>query len=97
MTEEEREYSIAEAKSRLPALVHAVEAGGTVHISRRGRSAAVLISQAEYTRLRLARGRTPLGAAVRAWRARADRTAQPESLAPEGLRDRDPGREVDLG
>ncbi len=97
MTKTNREYSVAEAKSRLPALIHEVETGGAIHIARRGQSAAVLISADEYQRLRQASRRTPLGEAVRAWRARSSAPSQPEEVEPERLRDRDPGRPVDLG
>lgn len=36
--------SIAHAKNNLPQLIHDVEAGLTVHVTRHGRAAAVLIS-----------------------------------------------------
>lgn len=43
--------SIAQAKDQLSQLVHEAEDGGSVHITRRGRPVAVLVSAAEYTRL----------------------------------------------
>jgi len=48
----ERTFSIAEAKDRLPRLVHAAEAGVPVALTRRGKPVAVLISMAEYDRLK---------------------------------------------
>lgn len=97
MAEKDRDYSVAEAKSRLPALIHEVEAGEAVHISRRGRAAAVLISAAEYARLRSTAERTPLGAAVRAWRGRTAARVEPGEMTPETVRDHGAGRDVDLG
>ena len=47
-----RQYSIAEARSRLPAIVDQAEAGTEVELTRRGRPVAVLISHRELDRLR---------------------------------------------
>jgi antitoxin Phd len=44
-------YSIAEARNRLPRLVHDVEKGATVTLTRRGKAVAVLISCAELQRI----------------------------------------------
>ena len=65
----EKEYSIAEARDQLAALVHAAERGRTVRIARRGKPAVVLISESEFRRSRpnAARG---VGEAILAWRAR---------------------------
>ncbi len=65
----EREYSVAEARDKLPALVHEAERGRPVRITRRGRRAAVLISEAEYRRSHGGAGRG-LAAAIQAWRER---------------------------
>ncbi len=65
----EREYSVAEARDKLPALVHEAERGRPVRITRRGRRAAVLISEAEYRRSHGSAGRG-LAVAIQAWRAR---------------------------
>ena len=45
------ETSITEAKNRLTRLIYQAERGETVHITRRGRPVAVLLSEAEYGRL----------------------------------------------
>ena len=45
------EYSIAEAKNKFSSLVHEAETGRAVPITRRGKSVARLISEAEYQRL----------------------------------------------
>ena len=66
--------SIAEAKSQLPRMVHAAEAGEAVHITRHGKPVAVLLSEAEYARLRAGRDAAKSSwDAVREWReARTD-------------------------
>jgi len=46
------ETSIAEAKTQLTRLIHQAEQGETVHITRRGKPVAVLLSEGEYARLR---------------------------------------------
>lgn len=63
----EREYSIAEARDKLPALVHEAERGRSVRITRRGKRAAVLISEAQYRRSQGTAERS-LAAAIEAWR-----------------------------
>jgi prevent-host-death family protein len=47
-----KSFSIAEAKDRLPRLVHDAEAGVPVSLTRRGKPVAVLISKTEYDRLK---------------------------------------------
>ena len=44
--------SIADAKNTLPRLVHEVEAGSSITLTRRGKPVAVLISCAELDQLR---------------------------------------------
>ncbi len=46
------ETSIAKAKTQLTRLIHQVERGEAVHITRRGKPVAVLLSEDEYARLR---------------------------------------------
>ena len=45
------EISIAEAKNQLTRLIRAAENGKPVHITRRGKPVAVLLSEDEYARL----------------------------------------------
>lgn len=47
-----KDYSIAEARQDLPAIVHEVERNGIARITRRGRAVAYLVSAAELDRLR---------------------------------------------
>jgi prevent-host-death family protein len=48
------ETSIADAKTQLTRLIHQAERGEAVHITRRGKPVAVLLSEAEYSRLQRA-------------------------------------------
>ena len=49
------EMSIANAKNHLTRLIHEVERGEPVHITRRGKPVAVLLSEDEYARFRQGR------------------------------------------
>ena len=51
----EKDYSIAQARHDLPAIVHEVERNGRARITRRGRPVAVVLSIAEFERLLSAR------------------------------------------
>lgn len=90
-----RQASIAQAKNQLPALVHAVEAGQPVELTRRGRPVAVLVSLADYARISPARP-TPWAAIAR-FRAAADLSLLEDVDAIfAGVRDSSPGRDVEL-
>ncbi|MGH8729354.1 MAG: type II toxin-antitoxin system Phd/YefM family antitoxin [Burkholderiales bacterium] len=47
----EQQYSIAQARDQLPGIVHEVEKGKTVTLTRRGKPVARLVSVREYDRL----------------------------------------------
>jgi prevent-host-death family protein len=47
-----KEYSIADARRNLPSLVDEAQAGSEVHLTRRGRAVAVVVSVEEYERLK---------------------------------------------
>jgi prevent-host-death family protein len=47
----ENHFTIAEAKSRLPAIIHSVEDGPSVKLTRHGKPVAVLLSIREYEQL----------------------------------------------
>jgi PTS system cellobiose-specific IIB component len=90
------QYSIAQAKDQLTQIIRAAEAGDSVEITRRGEPVAVILSIAAYQKLQ--QPRPNFGEAVREFR---------EYIAAEGIvidpdeifgdiRDRSPGREVDL-
>lgn len=44
--------TIEDAKNNLPQLIHAVEKGEDIHISRHGKPVAVLVSEERYKQLR---------------------------------------------
>ena len=50
-------YSIAEARTNLPAIVDQAEAGLTVELTRRGKPVAVIVSLREFERSRTDRAR----------------------------------------
>ncbi|MBT8339734.1 MAG: type II toxin-antitoxin system Phd/YefM family antitoxin [Desulfatitalea sp.] len=50
------QYTISEAKNRLPAIIHEVEKGPLVKLTRRGRPVAILLSIKEYEKLNRKQG-----------------------------------------
>ncbi|NCO37275.1 MAG: prevent-host-death family protein [Armatimonadetes bacterium CG_4_10_14_3_um_filter_66_18] len=82
-----RAFSIAEARNRLPSLVHEVEAGPAVELTRHGHAAAVLLFHPQYHKL--TEKRAGFWDALRGFR-------WPDPDTFEGLRDKSPGREQDL-
>ena len=90
-----KSYSIAEARNDLPALIHEVERGDPVKITRHGKAVAVILSAEEYARIAPSRPSFP--EAYEAWR----RSVDLEQIAVTAehftsLRDRSPGRPVKL-
>ncbi len=89
-----RNYSIAESKNRLPAIIHEAEKNDPVFIHRRGKTVAVLLSVDSYERLK---NGTPTGFLQSYARFRSRMEQQPhlclESDDLEGLRDQSTGRE----
>jgi prevent-host-death family protein len=90
-----RRYTIAEARSRLPAIVDEAEAGADVELTRRGEPVAVVVSLREFERLQ--GKRRHFGDAYKKF-------LETYSLAEIGVergfasstRDRTPGRKVTL-
>ncbi len=89
-----KQCSIAEARNQLPSLVHEVEQGGSVELTRRGRPVAVLLSTQEYERLRMPR--LSLAEAIRAFREQPDFLPLDADEVFADVRDRSPGRDVEL-
>lgn len=90
----QKQISIAEAKNRLPTIVHGVEKGPSVELTRRGKPVAVLLSIREYERL--SRKYTGFWNAVSEFRRRMEDEGIEISEADlQGLRDLSPGREVE--
>jgi prevent-host-death family protein len=81
-------YSIAQARDQLAQLVHDAEAGSLIQLTRRGQPVAVLLSFAEYERLK--QDRPPFQDAL----ARFQKDADLDDDDLGALRDRSPGRDV---
>jgi prevent-host-death family protein len=88
-----RQYSIAEARDRLPAIVHDAEQGDPVQITRRGRPVAVLVSVADFERLTAAKPN--FWELVVAFRKRHDLAELDVDDVFRDVRDRSPGRDFD--
>ena len=87
--------SIAEARDGFAGLVREAEAGHPIQITRRGKTVAVLVSAADFGTL--AARRTSPADLMREVRVRLDREGIGMDDDPwAGLRDRGPGRDVDL-
>ena len=91
----QKQFSISEAKNKLPTIVHYVEKGPFVELTRWGKPVAVLLSIQEYERL----SRKYSGF----WRALSEFRRKVEDEGIEisdrdfkGLRDQSSGREVEL-
>lgn len=90
------ETSIAEAKTQLTSLIQAAERGEAVHITRRGKPVAVLLSEDEYARLR--QGQTPQDFWGLVSEMRADPAFEPVDWTQEEIdawRDRLPPRDFE--
>lgn len=88
-------YSVASARSHLPEILDDVEAGNDVHLSRRGRLVAVVLSTNQYEALRGTR--PPFATAYRGFLERhpvGDIELDADFFST--LRDRNPGRRVRL-
>ena len=89
------EVSVAKARNTLTRLIHEAESGEVVHITRRGKSIAVLVSREEYDRLESADSKRDIWQAIEDWRSQASFDWQ--ELTPEevgGWRDRARGCQV---
>ncbi len=91
----ENQFSIAEAKNRLPSIIHYVEKGPYVKLTRRGKPVAVLVSIQEYERL--SRKYSGFWSALSAFRQNIqDEGIEISDMDFDGLRDTSAGREVEL-
>ena len=91
----QKQYPIAEAKNKLPSIIHDVEDGSIVQFTRRGRPVAVLVSLGDYERL--SKQKKGFWAALQAFRSNM---LQYKDIVIgdadfKGLRDTDSGREID--
>lgn len=89
------QYSIAQAKNKLTAIVHSVETGPAVQLTRRGKPVAMLLSVKEYERL--AGKRQDFYEAMMAFRQSLEKDGVEMSGEEfDDLRDETAGREVNL-
>ena len=90
-----KSYSVADARAHLPDILDQVEAGREVHLTRRGRPVAVVLSAQQYKALR-----SEVVNFADAYRAFVGRHSVEEIGLEteffESLRDRRPGRRVGL-
>ena len=90
-----KQYSIADARKNLPAVVDEAQTGSEVQLTRRGRPVAVVVSVDQFERMKAER--TTFADSYREFRRRF-----PEGKAGisaryfKGLRERGAGRKVDL-
>ena len=86
-------FSIAEAKDKLPAIIHQVEKGPSVKLTRRGKPVAVLLSLDEYEQM--AQKSSGFWNALMTFRQRMhDGRIEITDSDFGGLRHSSPGREV---
>jgi prevent-host-death family protein len=91
----QKQFSIAEAKNRLPTIIHYVEKGSSVELTRRGKPVAVLLSVQEYERL--SREYTGFWSAISEFRRKIeDEEAEITDRDFTELRDRSAGGEGGL-
>lgn len=89
-----KQCSITAARNSLTSLVHEVETGPPVELTRRGRPVAVLLSVSEYRKLRA--DRPDLWSSIQRFRQETDLRELDVEAVYSGVRDRSPGREPDL-
>lgn len=89
-----KQYSIASARNHLPAIVHAVESGPAVELTRRGKPIAVLVSVEEYKRMRP--DKPDLWEALSRFREDTDLDALQAAEVWTDVRDRSVGREPEF-
>jgi prevent-host-death family protein len=91
----EEQYTIADAKNKLPSIIHSVESGQAVKLTRHGRPVAVLLSIKDYQRL--SRKREGYWSALNSFRKHMEKEGifiTSDDL--ENIRDNSSGREVDF-
>ena len=88
-----KQYPIGRARDRLPAIVHEVERGSAVELTRRGKPVAVMVSVQDYQRL--SSGRPDFWGALEAFRRSVDlRELDIQPGTFDAVRETSPGREL---
>ena len=92
----EEQYTIVDAKNKLTSIIHSVETGQAVKLTRHGKPVAVLLSIKDYQRLN--RKREGYFSALNSWRKNMGKEGGVVFSGEEfeGVRDNSSGREVDL-
>ncbi len=90
-----KQYSIADARKNLPAVVDEAQAGSEVQLTRRGQPVAVVVSVDQFERMKTER--TTFADSYRAFRRRfAEGKGNLSARTFKGLRERGVGRKVEL-
>lgn len=89
-----RQYSISDARNNLPNIVREVEGGPFVELTRRGQPVAVLVSIKEFRRLQSPK--RDFWEALQEFWAKYDLSDLDIDEIYRDVRDRSPGREVEL-
>lgn len=91
-----KKKSIADARNNLPQLIRDAEAGEVIELTRHGEPVAIIVSCSTYDRLTSGRPKT-FSEAYEEFTSRYDLAELnvPDD-AFDGVRDPDPGRDVDL-
>ena len=91
----QKQYPISVAKNRLPAIIHSVEDGSAVQLTRHDKPVAVLVSFVQYQGL--VNQKKDFWAALTYFK-RSSQKEEPliEDRDFEGLRDENQGRDVDF-
>jgi prevent-host-death family protein len=93
-SEPRRQLSIAQIGGQLPAVVRDAEEHGPVELTRDGEPVAVIVSLEAYRRLEASR--PGFWDAVQKFRAETDLEELDIESAMKGVRDRSPGRDIEL-
>jgi len=87
-----KEISITEAKNSFTHLVHQAEQGESIHLTRRGKAVAVILSEAQYRQL--TESPKSLWAAIKDWREQVDFSGMElTDREIDSWRERSPGRD----
>ena len=93
-SEPRRQLSIAQIGGELPAVVRDAEEHGPVELTRDGEAVAVIVPLDQYRRLES--NRPNFWDAVQKFRAETDLEELDIESAMQGVRDRSPGRDIEL-
>jgi len=88
-------YSIANAKNSLSRIVHEAEEGETVHLTRRGKLVAVLLSAKEYQKMNKKQS-SPADALQQFLMNEKHKDVDIDPTVFEGLRVKSSGRDIQL-